>query len=102
MSRGLGAKQRLIMKALENNDVVVIEDLLPGLSYYIEKYNEGWLEKACSESEALKRAGRTLAKRGLIEKVKCRRAKSAFNPKWVLAYKRCYTHNNTYIDRGDA
>ena len=96
MSRGLGARQRQIMQALEKNDVVVLNDLLPDLSYYMKEYKGDWLEKACSETEALKRAGRTLAKRGLIEKVRCRQSKKAFHPKYVLAYKRCYTDNNTY------
>ena len=45
-------KQRLIIKALENTDVVVLRDLLPEISEYIKKYVGRWLEKACSESEA--------------------------------------------------
>jgi len=45
-------KQRLIIRALENTDVVILRDLLPGISEYIKKYGGRWLEKACSESEA--------------------------------------------------
>lgn len=77
------------MRALKNNDVVVIRDLLPCPSEYIKKYGDQWLNKACAESEALKRAARTLAKRGLIKKVRYRVVLAPYKTKWVLAYSKC-------------
>lgn len=89
MSRGLGKRQKQILEALENKEVVIIDDLTPSLGNYIENYHKRWLEQAVSDGEALRRAARTLANRGLIEKVRMRKSTGPYKYRYVLAYKRC-------------
>lgn len=99
MSKGLGKRQRQILEALENKEVVIIDDLTPSLGYYIENYHECWLEQAVSDGEALRRAARTLAKRGLIEKVRMRKSTGPYKYRYVLAYKRCSSGRSSKGDQ---
>lgn len=68
MSRGPGKWQRLILRSVEKtDDWLFLDDLLPPASLYIRKYQDRWLNRACSDSEGLRRAARNLSRRGEIE-----------------------------------
>ncbi len=68
MSRGPGKWQRLILKSVKETDEwLFLGDLLPRPDLYIRKYGKRWLDRGASDSEAIKRAARTLSGRRMIE-----------------------------------